>query len=66
MECIQEIAISYEPLKALGLPSWSSVALVVNDIRGGIGGQELGGTVDTGGWVGDGGMGEWKVDRRDR
>ena len=31
MECIQEIAVSYEPLKALGLPSWSLAGLVEED-----------------------------------
>ena len=40
------MVVSYESLKALGLPSWSSAGfMVVDDIREGIGGCGLGGTV---------------------
>ena len=39
---------------------------MVDDIREGIGGQELGGMTGTSGWVGGGGVEEWNVDRRDK
>ena len=38
---------------------------MVDNIGEEIGGQELGGIIGTGGWMG-GGVGEWKVDRRDK
>ena len=52
-------------MKALGFLSWSSAGLV-DDIRVGTGGQELGGIVGTDGRVGGRGVGEWKADRRER
>ena len=46
MECIHEVAVSYEPLKALGLLSWSSVGFtVVDNMRVEIGGCQLGETI---------------------
>ena len=65
MECIQEIAVLYKPLKAFSLPSWSLAVLAVDDIGEGIGGWELGGMMSMGGWTG-GAVEEWNVDRRDR
>ena len=64
MECIHEIAISWELLKALGLLSWSLVGFtVVDDMREGIGGQGLG---DTMGWGTGGGIWGWNADNRER
>ena len=53
------MVVLYEPLKALGLPSWSLVGFIVVDNMGEvIGGQESGGTIGCGGE----GVGEQKAD----
>ena len=57
------MTVSYKLLKALCLPSWSSVGFIVaDDIRVEIGGHGLDGTVGGG----SEGVGEQKTDERDR
>ena len=60
MGCIHKMTVSYEPLKTLDLPSWSSTGFTVNDIGAGMGGCGLEGI------MGDWRVGEWKADRWDR
>ena len=63
MECIHEMVVSYEPLKALSLPSSSLAGFIVVDVIGaGMGGCGLGGTIGGSG----GGVEEQSMDKRDR
>ena len=58
MECIQEMVVSYEPIKALDLLSCSSAGFtVVDNMRERMGGWGLGGM------MGGSGVGEQKADR---
>ena len=63
MEYIHKMAVLYEPLKTLGLLSWSLAGFtVVDDIRVEMGGCGLGGMIGGAG----GGVREWNADKRER
>ena len=58
------MVVSYKPLKALSLPSWSlaGFTVVIDNMGERMGGCGLGGIMGDA----EGGVGEWNMDKRDR